>query len=86
MACVLIVLPVYNEEKQLAASVRTLIDFLKSSRFPYTYTILIADNIRTDATARIGRRLAQALRTVRYLRLETRGRGFALRLLCGCNL
>jgi len=79
LANILIVLPVYNEEKQLVAGVNTLLAFLKKSKFPYTYTILIVDNASTDATLKIGKSLAGILKNVQYLRLEKKGRGLALR-------
>src|SRR5439155_19096659 len=41
--------------------------------------ITIADNASTDATGAISRRLADEVPNVSYRRLETKGRGFALR-------
>ena len=73
-----IVIPVYNEEAQLAASVRTLRDFLQGHS-PYTYQITIADNASTDGTPAIARALAAEYPDVGVLRLEQKGRGRALR-------
>jgi glycosyltransferase involved in cell wall biosynthesis len=72
-----IVVPVYNEERDLEPSVRRLHAYLDGF-FPFPTRITIADNASTDATPGIGARLAAELPGVRYLRLEERGRGRAL--------
>jgi len=72
-----IVVPVYNEERDLEPSVRRLRVYLDTF-FPFSARITIADNASTDATATIGARLAAELAQVRYLRLEEKGRGRAL--------
>jgi glycosyltransferase involved in cell wall biosynthesis len=73
-----IVIPVYNEQRALRASVRRLHDYL-TQQFDFAFEITIADNASTDATARIARSLARAIPEVRVLRLERKGRGRALR-------
>jgi len=73
-----IVVPVYNEERALAASIHRLHEFL-SRRLSFTWLITIADNASTDRTPEIARELAAELRQVRVLRLEQKGRGRALR-------
>src|SRR3954468_22900165 len=77
--CVEIVIPVYNEQAQLERSVRRLHRFLREG-FPFTWSIVIADNASTDDTPRIAARLASELSSVRVLRLERKGRGHALRV------
>src|SRR3954452_16381894 len=77
--CVEIVVPVYNEQAQLERSVRRLHRFLRDG-FPFTWSIVIADNASTDETPRIAERLAADLSDVRALRLERKGRGHALRV------
>jgi glycosyltransferase involved in cell wall biosynthesis len=72
-----IVIPVYNEERDLEPSVRRLRVYLDSF-FPFPALVTIADNASTDATPAIGARLAAELPGVRYLRLEEKGRGRAL--------
>jgi glycosyltransferase involved in cell wall biosynthesis len=72
-----IVVPVYNEERDLEPGVRRLYAYLESF-FPFPALVTIADNASTDATPTIGARLAAELPAVRYLRLEERGRGRAL--------
>ncbi|MDO8186864.1 glycosyltransferase [Conexibacter sp. JD483] len=73
-----IVVPVYNEETALEPCVRRLHRFL-SDELPFSWRIVVADNASVDGTEQIGRRLAQELRDVAYLRLEQKGRGRALR-------
>jgi putative flippase GtrA len=78
IADVEIVIPVYNEERDLEASVRRLHAYL-TGRFPLTWTITIADNASTDQTWGIACRLAAELTQVGALHLEQKGRGRALR-------
>ncbi len=74
-----IVIPVYNEERALAATVRRLHDFL-SAELPFSWQITIADNASTDRTPYIAHELADELDRVGLIRLEQKGRGRALRL------
>jgi putative flippase GtrA len=73
-----VVVPVYNEESDLEASIRRLHAFL-TDRFPHSARITIADNASTDATPLIARRLSAELPGVTFQRLEQKGRGRALR-------
>jgi glycosyltransferase involved in cell wall biosynthesis len=73
-----VVVPVYNEQAGLARSVRRLHRYL-AGEFPFSWRIVVADNASTDATPEIGRALAAELPGVRYLRLDRKGRGRALR-------
>jgi hypothetical protein len=73
-----VVIPVYNEEAVLEASVRRLHDYLTTS-FPFPWVITIADNASRDQTGRIARRLAEELCGVRVIHLDAPGRGRALR-------
>jgi len=72
------VVPVHNEERALARSVRRLDAYLRD-RLPYPCRIVIADNASTDGTWRIAEELAAELPGVRALRLEEKGRGRALK-------
>ena len=74
-----LVLPVLNEEEDLSLSVDALRSFLRRSMSEYDWRVVIADNGSTDATPKIGRRLTESYPDVKYLRLEERGRGRALR-------
>jgi putative flippase GtrA len=73
-----IVIPVYNEADQLAASITALRSYLDTS-FPLTTTVTIADNASTDDTWRIATELSGDLPGVQALRLDQKGRGRALR-------
>ena len=67
-----IVIPVYNEQEQLSASVHTLLELLDTpGMVPYRCTVVIADNASTDDTWPIARSLAQnASDRVRALRIS----------------
>ncbi|MEN3533972.1 bifunctional glycosyltransferase family 2/GtrA family protein [Microbispora sp. ZYX-F-249] len=73
-----VVVPVYNEERVLAASVRRLHAYL-SGDFPYGFRVTIADNASTDGTWTVALRLARELPGVRAVHLDQKGRGRALR-------
>jgi putative flippase GtrA len=73
-----IVVPVRNEERDLAPSIRRLVGFLRES-FPFTARVTIADNGSTDATWATADRLARELPEVRAVHIELPGRGRALR-------
>ena len=77
-ALVDVVIPVYNEEEALEASIAKLSAYLEA-HCPYQWRIVVADNASTDGTPEIGRRLAEAYPRVDYLRLDQKGRGRALR-------
>ena len=72
-----IVVPVFNEERDLAASIRRLQAFVSSS-FPFSARVTIADNGSTDGTWAIATALAGWLPGVRALRIPEAGRGRAL--------
>jgi len=73
-----VVVPVYNEEKDLAASIGRLRAFL-DTQVPYSAVITIADNASTDRTWAIATDLADRLPGVRAVHLDLKGRGRALR-------
>lgn len=79
-----IVIPVYNEQEQIADSVRTLMNFLRTSLpfgWAFTWNIVIADNASTDATWDIARQLSHDYpRYVRAIHLNQKGRGRALKV------
>jgi glycosyltransferase involved in cell wall biosynthesis len=73
-----VVVPVYNEARDLGPSIRTLREFL-DTKFPLPATITIADNASIDGTLAIAEGLARELPNVRVLHLDAKGRGRALR-------
>jgi putative flippase GtrA len=72
-----IVLPVHNEEGDLARAVHRLHAYLVK-QFPFRTVVTIADNGSTDRTGEIARSLAARLPAVRLVRIEQPGRGRAL--------
>jgi glycosyltransferase involved in cell wall biosynthesis len=77
-ATVEIVIPVYDEQRVLDASVRKLHEYLEQ-HFTFTFQITIADSASTDATLEVARSLSREFSNVRVLHLERKGRGRALR-------
>ena len=73
-----IVVPVFNEEADLARNVARLHAYL-TANLPHTFRLTIADNASVDQTWPIAQRLAGRLPGVRAVHLEQRGRGRALR-------
>ncbi|MBG0817213.1 bifunctional glycosyltransferase family 2/GtrA family protein [Planomonospora sp. ID82291] len=73
-----VVVPVHNEQRVLAESVRRLHAYLTGT-FPYGFRITVADNASTDATWRIALDLSRELPHVHAVHLDAKGRGRALR-------
>jgi glycosyltransferase involved in cell wall biosynthesis len=73
-----IVVPVYNEQAGLAASIRVLHAYLTTA-FPLPWVITIADNASVDRTLEIATDLTYEFDRVRVLHLDEKGRGRALK-------
>jgi putative flippase GtrA len=73
-----VVVPVYNEERDLGPCVRRLHAYL-SEHLPYPFRITIADNASVDDTPIVAKQLAEEFAHVVHMRLEAKGRGLALR-------
>jgi glycosyltransferase involved in cell wall biosynthesis len=73
-----IVVPVYNEERTLEASVRRLRGYL-DAHFPLNCRIVIADNGSRDRTWALAQRLSSELDGVEAIHVGRPGRGLALR-------
>jgi glycosyltransferase involved in cell wall biosynthesis len=73
-----VVVPVYNEERDLAPSVRHLRAFLDAGGLPFDTRITIADNASTDSTLDVAGQLAAELPGVVVVHLPAKGRGGAL--------
>ena len=73
-----VVVPVYNEQAGLAASVRVLHAYLTSA-FSVPWLITIADNASVDRTHDIAIDLTYEFDRVRVLHLDEKGRGRALK-------
>jgi len=74
-----IVIPVYNEEKELAQSVRTLADYLRANLTDFVWRITIADNASKDKTLAIAKNLSQKFPEVSCVHLPKKGRGRAVK-------
>jgi len=72
-----IVVPVKNEERDLAPSVTRLVEYLRGA-FPFTARVTIADNGSTDGTWPVACALEARFPEVRAIHLERPGRGRAL--------
>lgn len=75
---VVIVLPVYNEEKILKNNVEQIFDFCKNN-LNDDWQILIVDNLSTDKTGAIVKELAQANQLIKYLYINKKGKGAAIK-------
>jgi glycosyltransferase involved in cell wall biosynthesis len=74
-----VVIPVYNEERDLGPSVTRLREFLLAN-CPYKWRIMVADNASKDRTLEIARELAARYADdVTYIHLDQKGRGRALK-------
>lgn len=73
-----VIIPVYNEEEQVAQSVISLRQYLKEN-VSYKWTIVIADNGSTDTTLSIANALSLEYPDVKYVHIPEKGRGRALR-------
>jgi len=69
-----VVIPAYNEERRLPATLNAVLADLRGRRRPFE--VLVADDGSSDATARLAR---EAGPEVRVLRLAHRGKGAAVR-------
>lgn len=74
-----IVIPVYNEEEDLAKGVVTLHDYLRLHLTDFAWEITIVDNASTDRTADIAKNLAKTYAHVSAERLSKKGRGRAVK-------
>src|SRR5215472_14720650 len=79
-----IVVPVHNEQGDLARSMQRLQGYLVE-RFPFRAVVTIADNGSTDRTWEIARSLAADLPGVRLVRIDQPGRGRALAQVWGSS-
>jgi len=78
MTSVDIVIPVYNEERDLPRCLARLVPFLEAN-LTHEWRVVIANNGSTDATLEVARSLACQDPRVGYVHLDQKGRGRALR-------
>ena len=74
-----IVIPVYNEEKELSASAGTLAGYLEKNLIDFSWRITIADNASSDKTLAIAKKIAHENSNISYVHLPQKGRGRAVK-------
>ncbi len=74
-----VVVPVYNEEKELKESIGKLAVFLNNNFGDFDWFIYIVDNASTDNTWLIAKELAQNMSKVVAQHLHQKGRGMAVK-------
>ena len=74
-----IVIPVYNEELELADHIAILVSYLRLYLTDFSWTITIADNASTDKTLVIAKTLEQKYKEVKALHIDKKGRGRAVK-------
>ncbi len=77
---VLLVFPAYNKGSIIAGTIRRVSEYISRSRFDgVEIHLLIADNGSTDDTPEVSREICSRNQNVSYLRIDKKGRGFALK-------
>lgn len=74
-----IVIPIYNEEKELEANIIKLHSFSESKLTFCNWHITVADNASTDKSLSIAKKLARDKQNIGYLHLNEKGRGRAVK-------
>src|SRR5258706_5752662 len=74
-----IVIPVYNEEKELSQSVDTLVEYFRVHLTDFVWHISIADNASTDTTLDVANKLAHTYPQVSAIHILQKGRGRAVK-------
>ncbi len=72
-----VVVPAYNEERRLPESMRQILEYLDAQ--PYRSELIIADDGSSDGTVAYVEQLAAQQPNLRLLRLDHRGKGYAVR-------
>ena len=74
-----ITIPLHNEEKIIAKTVKTLIHFLIQDAFPYEYFVTLVNNASTDGSLTVCETLARKFPQVKVINLVGKGKGRAIR-------
>lgn len=72
-----IIVPAYNEERRLPATLRSIIDFVQNQ--PWQAELIVVDDGSTDRTVAEVQALALSYPQLRLLQNDHRGKGFAVR-------
>lgn len=78
-----VVIPIYNEEKELEESVLKLREYLTKKLSAYQCHITIADNASSDGSLVKAKKLASTLSGVGFVHLPLKGRGRAVKAVWG---
>jgi glycosyltransferase involved in cell wall biosynthesis len=78
MSKVLIVVPVYNEEKIIEQNLKKLYDYARLNLSGHDFRILIADNNSNDQTAMLVKNLSSQISQIDYEFFNKKGKGLAV--------
>jgi len=74
-----VVIPVYNEEKEVSDSVQTLTRYLSVNLSDFDWSVTIADNASNDNTLDIAKDLSKKDKRVKVIHFPLKGRGRAVK-------
>ncbi len=72
-----IIIPAHNEENRLPTALVKIDAFLKTQS--YTYEVIIVENGSSDRTLEVAKAFSEEHPYVRYLQVQTRGKGLAVK-------
>ncbi|TSD04188.1 MAG: hypothetical protein Greene071436_168 [Parcubacteria group bacterium Greene0714_36] len=73
------IIPAYNEEQRIEKSIREVHAYLQGRQFPGGYEIVVCDSASRDRTVDIVHTLEKEIPHLRLIRVENRGKGWAVR-------
>ena len=73
-----IVIPAFNEEKRLSASLDKILSYLKERNIT-DYELVIVDNHSTDSTSEIIKKFCLKDKRIIYIRNKNKGKGYAIK-------
>ena len=79
MPVLALILPIYNEEEQLAESIARLCAYAEKTLADYDWRVIVGDNASTDRSPQIYATLEKENRRLGHVRLEQKGRGRMLK-------
>jgi len=74
-----IVIPIYNEERELEENINKLHSFLNKKLTDYLWRVTIADNASNDNSLTIAKKLSREKKQVSFIHLDQKGRGRAVK-------
>jgi glycosyltransferase involved in cell wall biosynthesis len=75
---ILIVIPIFNEERIISANLKKLADYLRINFSANDYKIVVADNHSTDLSAQKIKELLPEIKYLAYEYYEQKGKGLAI--------